>query len=155
MKNVTIALDDEIHRRARIRAAEMGTSLSALVKDYLTQLVDDGYRASPPAPAGVRDVQMPFNHAMPPAWPAAAPSAPTTPAAKGPEGQPYFVNGKWTFTKDGKPRKPGALRGKMWVADDFDEWPDGFLDAIYGEDTEAANNWWKPFANPPKKHRPR
>jgi plasmid stability protein len=123
MKNVTIALDDEIHRRARIRAAEMGTSLSALVKDYLTQLVDEGYRASPPAPAGVRDVQMPFNHAMPAAWP---PAAPAPPAAKGPDGQPYFVNGKWTFTKDGKPRKPGALRN-MWVADDFDEWPEDIL----------------------------
>ena len=35
MKNVTITIDDETHRAARIRAAEMGTSLSALVKDYL------------------------------------------------------------------------------------------------------------------------
>ncbi|MFM2100109.1 MAG: hypothetical protein RLZZ366_1648 [Pseudomonadota bacterium] len=38
VKNVTIALDDEVHRLARIRAAEMGTSLSALVKDYLNGL---------------------------------------------------------------------------------------------------------------------
>jgi hypothetical protein len=31
MKNVTIALDDETHRLARIRAVELGTSLSAMV----------------------------------------------------------------------------------------------------------------------------
>jgi len=35
------------------------------------------------------------------------------------------------------------LRGKIRVADDFDEWPEGFLDALYGEDTEAAHNWYK------------
>ncbi len=35
MKNVTIALDDETHRLARIRAAELGTSLSAMGKAYL------------------------------------------------------------------------------------------------------------------------
>jgi plasmid stability protein len=125
MKNVTIAIDDEIHRRARVRAAEMGTSLSALVKEYLTQLVEDGYPVSPPVPSGVRDVQMPFNHDIPAAWPASP--APAAPAAKGPEGQPYFVNGKWTFTPDGKPRKPGALRGKLRIADDFDEWPADIL----------------------------
>lgn len=147
MKNVTIALDDETHRRARIRAAEMGTSLSALVKAYLINLGSDG--AYPPfatAPAtGVRDVQMPFHHDAPAPLAAAAP-------AKGPDGQPYFVDGKWVWTKDGKPRKPGALRhlDKGWT-EDFDSWPDGFIDAMYGEDTEAANNWWKPFATPPNK----
>ena len=35
MKNVTISLDDETHRRARIHAAELGTSLSALVRELL------------------------------------------------------------------------------------------------------------------------
>ncbi|MBS0365594.1 MAG: hypothetical protein JSR67_07215 [Proteobacteria bacterium] len=38
MKNVTISLDDDTYRRARIAAAERDTSLSALVKGYLTQL---------------------------------------------------------------------------------------------------------------------
>ena len=53
MKNVTIALDDETHRLARIRAAELGTSLSALVKQYLAGLSD--------APAtGVREMPMSF-----------------------------------------------------------------------------------------------
>lgn len=27
-------------------------------------------------------------------------------------------------------RKSGVLRGKIWMADDWDEWPDGFLDAM-------------------------
>lgn len=137
MKNVTIALDEEMHRKARIRAAELGTSLSALVKDYLNSLAQSG--AVGP---GVREMPMPCN---------ATPADIAAPPPKGPEGQPYFVDGKWSFTKDGKPRKPGALRGKIWIADDFDEWPDGFIDAMYGEDTEAANNWWKPFTYPPKK----
>jgi len=28
------------------------------------------------------------------------------------------------------PRKLGALRGKIWIADDFDEWPEGLIDAM-------------------------
>ena len=35
MKNVTVSVDEETHRLARIRAAELGTSVSALVRDYL------------------------------------------------------------------------------------------------------------------------
>jgi plasmid stability protein len=38
VKNVTISLDDESYRIARIRAAERGTSLSAMVKEYLGNL---------------------------------------------------------------------------------------------------------------------
>lgn len=38
MKNITVSLDDETYRRARIRAAEMDTSVSALVRDYLAGL---------------------------------------------------------------------------------------------------------------------
>lgn len=34
-------MDDEIYRRARIRAAETGTSVSALVKRYLEALCED------------------------------------------------------------------------------------------------------------------
>lgn len=37
MKNVTVSIDDELHRRARIRAAERGTSLSAVVRSFLTE----------------------------------------------------------------------------------------------------------------------
>lgn len=38
MKNITVTLDDETYRRARIKAAEMDTSVSALVKKYLARL---------------------------------------------------------------------------------------------------------------------
>lgn len=37
MKNITVSIDDDLHRRARIRAAERDTSLSALVRDFLVQ----------------------------------------------------------------------------------------------------------------------
>ena len=35
MKNITVSIDDETHHRARIRAAELGTTLSATVRDFL------------------------------------------------------------------------------------------------------------------------
>src|SRR5437764_14939622 len=38
MKNLTVSLDDETYRRARIVAAERDTSVSALVKQFLTEL---------------------------------------------------------------------------------------------------------------------
>ena len=40
MKNITVSVDEETHRLARIRAAELDTSVSALVRDYLRSLVD-------------------------------------------------------------------------------------------------------------------
>ncbi len=102
MKNVTIALDDETHRKARIRAAELGTSLSALVKDFLTGLVD----VPSAAPAGgVREMAQTFKSAEPMA-----------------AGPPWLVNGKWVYTRDGKPRKPGALRHLPPLPDDWDTW---------------------------------
>ena len=39
MKNITVSIDEETHRNARIRAAELGTSVSALVRAYLRELV--------------------------------------------------------------------------------------------------------------------
>ncbi|MCI0361955.1 MAG: hypothetical protein L0211_26020 [Planctomycetaceae bacterium] len=38
MKNITVSLEDEVYRRARIKAAELDTSVSALVKRYLIDL---------------------------------------------------------------------------------------------------------------------
>lgn len=38
MKNITVAVPDEVYREARIRAAEQGSSVSALVADYLRSL---------------------------------------------------------------------------------------------------------------------
>lgn len=39
MKNITVSIDDDCHRLARIRAAELGTSVSALVRSYLMSIV--------------------------------------------------------------------------------------------------------------------
>jgi len=118
MKNVTIALDDETHRKARIHAAERGTSLSALVKRYLESLAAPGEEAA--GPAGGRE--MPMSYAAP---------QPATP-----EGPPWLVNGQWVYTKDGKPRQPGALRGKVGMSDDFDETPQWLIDAFEGKDSD-------------------
>ena len=41
MKNITVTLDDETYRRARIKAAELETSVSALVKRYLAELAGE------------------------------------------------------------------------------------------------------------------
>ena len=38
MRNITVSVDDETYKRARVAAAERDTSVSALVKDYLEQL---------------------------------------------------------------------------------------------------------------------
>jgi hypothetical protein len=101
MKNVTVALDDEVHRQARIRAAELGTSLSALVRDYLVSLAQgDGATAS-----GVREMQMPFK--------------PASPAGAGP---PWLVDGKWVHTRDGKPRQPGSMRHLPPLPEGWDIW---------------------------------
>lgn len=37
MKNITVTVGDDIHRRARIKAAERGTSVSAAVRDFLVR----------------------------------------------------------------------------------------------------------------------
>ena len=39
MRNITVSVDDETYKRARVAAAERDTSLSALVKADLQQLV--------------------------------------------------------------------------------------------------------------------
>lgn len=41
MKNITVTIDDETYRKARIRAAEKSTSVSALVRDFLAGLDDE------------------------------------------------------------------------------------------------------------------
>jgi hypothetical protein len=38
MKNITVSVDEEVYRRARIKAAEQDTSVSALVARFLTEL---------------------------------------------------------------------------------------------------------------------
>ena len=41
MKNITVSVDEQTHRLARIRAAELDTSVSALVRDYLRHLAEE------------------------------------------------------------------------------------------------------------------
>jgi plasmid stability protein len=38
MKNITVSVDDETYRRARVKAAERDTSVSALVRHFLSEL---------------------------------------------------------------------------------------------------------------------
>ncbi len=40
MKNITLKVDDATYRKARIRAAEAGTSVSAMVRDFLNREED-------------------------------------------------------------------------------------------------------------------
>jgi len=41
MKNITLKIDDDTYRRARLRAARDGTSVSAMVRDILVQITSD------------------------------------------------------------------------------------------------------------------
>ncbi len=41
MKNITVSVDDETYRRSRIKAAEAGTSVSALVRSFLMTLAQE------------------------------------------------------------------------------------------------------------------
>lgn len=47
MKNITLSLDDETYRQARIKAAERGTTVSALVRNYLNALSRRGAETDP------------------------------------------------------------------------------------------------------------
>jgi plasmid stability protein len=38
VKNITVSVSDDVYRRARIRAAELGRSVSALVSEFLNSL---------------------------------------------------------------------------------------------------------------------
>lgn len=41
MANLTLTIDDEVLKKARIHALERGTSVSALVRDYLERIARD------------------------------------------------------------------------------------------------------------------
>lgn len=45
MRNITVSVDEDTYRQARIRAAEMDTSVSALVREYLRTLTNDSDEA--------------------------------------------------------------------------------------------------------------
>jgi hypothetical protein len=46
MRNITLAIDEEVLRRARIYAAERDTTVNALVREYLKDLVAQDDRAA-------------------------------------------------------------------------------------------------------------
>ncbi len=41
MKNITVSVDPDVYQRARIKAAELNTSVSALVQSFLVQLTSE------------------------------------------------------------------------------------------------------------------
>ena len=41
MKNITVSIDDKLHHRARIRAAELNISVSAAVREFLTEFAGE------------------------------------------------------------------------------------------------------------------
>jgi plasmid stability protein len=41
VKNITVSVPEDVYRAARIRAAERGSSVSALVAEYLRSLSED------------------------------------------------------------------------------------------------------------------
>ena len=41
MKNITLKIDDDTYRKARVRAAERGTSVSAIVRTFLESLNEE------------------------------------------------------------------------------------------------------------------
>lgn len=46
MKNITVSIDEETYRKARVTAAERGTSVSAMVREYLRGLTKTGLSPS-------------------------------------------------------------------------------------------------------------
>ena len=41
MKNISVSVSEDVYRRARIKAAELDTSVSALVREFLENLGSD------------------------------------------------------------------------------------------------------------------
>lgn len=46
MKNVSVSVDDETHRRLRIMAAEQGTSVSAMIRNQMVRLLEPARQAT-------------------------------------------------------------------------------------------------------------
>jgi plasmid stability protein len=53
MSNLTISVDDELIRQARIKAIEQGTSVSAKVREFLTQYARGNEPTAPHAPSAL------------------------------------------------------------------------------------------------------
>jgi hypothetical protein len=42
VKNITVSIDDDLYRQARMKAPEQGASISALLRDFLIRLTVEG-----------------------------------------------------------------------------------------------------------------
>lgn len=82
MSNLTISVDEQLIKRARVRAIEQGTSLSAKVREFLHEYVNEsqGGLAKQRAQATAR-----LMAAMTAATPKAPRAAVHAPATKGPQ----------------------------------------------------------------------
>ena len=52
MTNFTISVDENLIKRARVRAIEQGTSLSAKVREFLAEYAQDNHHHNPQLAAG-------------------------------------------------------------------------------------------------------
>ncbi len=80
MSNLTVSVDEQLIRRARMRAIEQGTSLSAKVREFL-----QGYVSSSPDALAQQRAESTARllAAMDAAAALATPAAPAAPAARG------------------------------------------------------------------------
>lgn len=51
MKNITVSVDDEVYHLSRVRAAEAGTTVSALVRALLVRVASPAATPGTPGPA--------------------------------------------------------------------------------------------------------
>ena len=58
MKTISVSVDDETHRLARIRADETGTTVSAMVRDLLKELLKHSPEPAPAETEHQRRVRM-------------------------------------------------------------------------------------------------
>ena len=58
MKTISVSVDDETHRLAKIRAAETGTTVSAMMRDILTALLQSPTEPVPAETEHQRRVRM-------------------------------------------------------------------------------------------------
>ena len=56
MKNITVTIDDETYREARVLAAEQGDTVTGLVRAFLVQLTGRGGAPRERRPSGVLQV---------------------------------------------------------------------------------------------------
>ena len=100
---LTLTVEPAVEREARTFAEERGTTLDALVDDFLEGIARR--KASRPAFFEV-------------------------PIRLTEEGAAELRDAQAAFDDTGRTRTPGGLSGEFWMADDFDETPAELIDAF-------------------------